>query len=126
MKKPSYEVWEVIEGRTDLRVSLEALIDDWEGFRLLLRDFQTDRMIRIAFPSVIAYQTRDESDLDGESARSTGLKRGSFYQSINSEFLDRFVADSARTPENVVHFLVVTNSDCVDVLTSGRPVVTRL
>jgi hypothetical protein len=120
-----FEVWQPEPGR-EVRVSLEALIDDWEGFRLLLRDEATDRVIRLSFPAHVAYRNRDESDLDGEAARSSGLGKGCFYRVIDSEFLNRFREESARRFDQLFHFAVITDADCVDVLATGEPRLERL
>jgi hypothetical protein len=53
-----------------LDLTVEALIDDWEGFRILLRNHKTGRMIRIAFDTHAASQNRDETDVVGELSRS--------------------------------------------------------
>lgn len=120
--KQIYEVWDVIPGRV-IRVSVEGVIDDWEGFRVLLRDHETDRVIRIAFDSHVAYQNRDESDLNGEAARSDGLGRGCFYRVRDSEFVTRFISDSARQFQALKHFAIVTDMDCIDVLALEDPTI---
>ena len=114
-----YEIWDVIPGRV-IRASVEGVIDDWEGFRVLLRDHETDRVIRITFDSHVAYQNRDEGDLAGDAARSDGLGRGYFYRVQGSEFAARFKADSARQFEELMHFAIVTEMDCIDVLATAE------
>lgn len=121
----TYEVWDVVPGQA-IRVSVEALIDDWEGFRVLLRNHETDRVLRIVFGSHVAYQNRDESDLDGEAARSEGLGRGCFYRVRFSEFEVRFKSDSARQFGELKHFAIITDTDCIDVLTLDDPTVEQL
>lgn len=123
--RQTYEVWDVVPGRL-VRASVEGVIDDWEGFRVLLRDHETDRMFRIAFGSRVAYQNRDESDLDGEAARSNGLGRGCFYRVHGSEFEARFKADSVRQFDNLKHFAIITDADCIDVLAIEEPQVEQL
>jgi hypothetical protein len=120
-----YEIWDVVPGR-DVRVSVEGLVDDWEGFRVLLKDHETDRVLRIAFDTHVAYQNRDESDFAGEAARSDGLRRGCFYRVKNSEFEARFKSDSARQFEMLKHFAIVTDMDCIDVLATDEPRVEQL
>jgi hypothetical protein len=120
-----YDVWEIEPGR-DVRVSVEALIDDWEGFRVLVKDHGTQRIVRIAFDSHVAYLNRDESDLDREAARSSGLGRGCFYRVRESEFASRFQANSARQFSHLNHFAIVTDIDCIDILATGEPRVERL
>ena len=121
----AFELWDVVPGRL-VRVSIEGVVDDWEGFRILLRDHESDRLIRVAFGSHVAYQNRDESDLVGEAARSNGLGRGCFYRVRNSEFAARFAADSARQFGTLEHFAIVTGTDCIDVLATAEPTVDQL
>lgn len=93
---------------------------------MLLRDHETDRVLRIAFGSHVSYQNRDESDLDGEAGRSDGLGRGCFYRVRDSEFEARFRADSARQFRELQHFAIVTDTDCIDVLATDEPTVEQL
>ncbi|AOY99576.1 hypothetical protein BKK81_10100 [Cupriavidus sp. USMAHM13] len=120
-----YEIWEILPDGSP-RVSIESVLEDWEGFRLLLRNHETDRILRLAFASPAAYQRRDESDLDGEAARSTGLGRGCFYRVRQSEYLARFAADTCRQFDGLQHFAVITETLCVDVLAVGEPTVEAL
>jgi hypothetical protein len=124
-KSQIFEVWEPIPGRT-IDASVEALIDDWEGFRVLLRDHETNRVIRIAFGSHVAYQSRDEGDFVGEASRSIGLGRGCFYRVSDSEYLARFNADSVRQLQRLMHFAIITDMDCIDVLALDEPDVKQL
>jgi hypothetical protein len=123
--RQTYEVWDVVPGQT-VRASVEGVIDDREGFRVLLRDHETNRVLRIAFGTHVAYLNRDESDLDGEAARSDGLGRGCFYRVRDSEFEARFKADSARQFGDLKHFAIITDTDCIDVLAMEEPEVEQL
>ena len=120
-----YEVWDAVEGRNPT-VSIDALIDDWEGFRLLLREHDTERVIRVAFDRHVGYQCRDETDLDGEASRSEGLMRGCFYIVKDSEFVARITADTPRDYAGIRHFAIITDTDCVDVLSLSDPTVEYL
>lgn len=120
--RQKYELWDVVPGRT-VRGAIEVVIDDWEGFRVLLRDQETGRVIRIAFNSHVAYQSREEADLDGEAARSEGLGRGCFYRVGGSEFAACFKSDTARQFGELKHSAIITETDCVDVLATDEPTV---
>lgn len=123
--KQKYIAWNVGLATT-VHVSVEALIDDWEGFRILLRDQDSGGMIRIAFDSHVAYLHRDESDLEGEACRSEGLGKGSFYTVQRSELLARFQSETVRQFNELTHYAIITDSDCIDVLASEPPTVERL
>jgi hypothetical protein len=120
-----YEIWRPINNESP-EVSVEALHDDWEGFRVLLREHGSERVIRVAFNAHVAYQNRDESDLHGEALRSEGLMRGCFYLVRDSEFAQRFAADSLRDCSRLKHFAIITDTDCIDVLAPEDPQVQRL
>jgi hypothetical protein len=51
--KQTYEVWDVLLGRA-VDLTVKSIIDDWEGFRILIRDHQSGGMIRISFARHIA------------------------------------------------------------------------
>jgi hypothetical protein len=109
-----------------LRGSVEGILDDWEGFRILIRDYETGRIVRIRFDSVLAYQSRYESDLHGELQRSEGYGRGNFYRVLESEFVERFRGDTLRSFSTLKHFAILTDSDCIDIITPEEPDVHQL
>lgn len=123
--RQAFLVWEPIPGQRP-SVSVEAVVDDWEGFRILVRNKQTGGILRLAFDGRVAYQCRDESDLDLEASRSDGLRQGCFYTVMNSEFAQRVQADSARKLDNLRHYAIITDFDCIDVLTLEDPEVDEL
>jgi hypothetical protein len=120
-----YEVWRP-SPTCSRTVSVEALIDDWEGFRLLLRDHDTKRVVRMRFNGHVFYMNRDEGDLAGVSDVGDGLGRGSFYVVANSELVSRFATLSLRQPKGLTHYAIVTGTDCVDVLATEPPLVDEL
>jgi hypothetical protein len=113
-------------------ISIDALIDDWEGFRVLLRNHLTNGVTRIAFDTHLAYLSRDESDFIGEALRSEGYGRdgfhGSFYRVRNSEFVARYLRDSLRgySASDLAHFSIVTGDQCIDVIALSDPRVEDL
>jgi hypothetical protein len=115
-----YQTWDI---GLSVDVTVEALIDDWEGFRVIVRDYKSGRMIRIAFDTKVAYQNRDESDAIGELQRAQSREPSQFYRVTNSEFIARFMRDTARPyiSENLRHFAIITESDCIDVLAETDP-----
>jgi hypothetical protein len=119
--RQAYETWNVAPGLDVADVTIEAVIDDWEGFRVLLRDHNGGRIFRITFEKHVAYLCRDESDLVGEVSRSDCVKGRLFYQVRNSEFLQRFAVDSAREYRDLRHYAIMTGVHCVDVLTQAEP-----
>jgi hypothetical protein len=41
----------------------------------------------------------------------------------NSELISRFKEDSVRSYDEIVHFSIITDADCIDVLSLGAPAV---
>ena len=123
--KQIFETWDVgLPGAGD--ISIDALIDDWEGFRILVRNHVTNGVVRIAFDTHLAYQSRDESDFIGEAQRSEGFGHGgygSLYRVRNSAFIARYLRDSLRgyTSSEVTHFAIVTGDQCIDVIALTKP-----
>jgi hypothetical protein len=121
-----FEIWDVGLPRAG-QISIDALIDDWEGFRVLMRDHLTNGVVRVAFDTHLAYQCRDESDFIGEAQRSEGFGRGGVFSSIyrvkNSEFIARYLKDSLRgySKNELTHFSIVTGDQCIDVIALTEP-----
>lgn len=120
-----YDIWIPVLDNI-AAVSVVEIIDDSKGFCILLREHQNEKLIRISFEGRLAYQNRDESDLDGEASRSEGLGRGCFYIVRNSEFIARFRKDTVRYFEQITHFAIITDADCIDVLALEPPIAEYL
>jgi hypothetical protein len=120
-----FDVWDVgLKEAKDL--TIEGVHDDWEGFRILVSPYLGARLVRIAFDEPAAYLRRDESDLQGDRVRSTGLGRGNFYIVRNSEFLDRFLRDALRSRGSLNHYAIYSGVDCIDVLADEPPSIEEL
>jgi hypothetical protein len=116
--KQLYEVLDIFQGKP-FEVTVEAVIDDWEGFRLILREHKSGKVFRISFETHVAYQNRDESDFAVEASQSDGLGGGFFYRVKNSMFLKRFTDGALNPYIGLEHFAVISESDCIDVLAIG-------
>lgn len=117
-----YQIWTPIQGIAAY-LSIESLADDKDGLSVLLREQESNRFFKMLFKDRLMYQCRDESDLDGEAARSEGLGRGCLYIVENSELLARFQKDSVRSYDGIMHFAFITDADCIDVLALAQPLV---
>lgn len=129
--KQTFEAWDIGLPRA-AEVSVDALIDDWEGFRILLRNHLTNGVVRIAFDTQLAYQSRDESDFIGEAVRSEGFGRGDIYATLyrvwNWEFVARYLRDSLKghSGSELTHFAIVTGAQCIDIIATSEPRVEDL
>jgi hypothetical protein len=124
MKKEKYKKWEPIEDIPD-RLYLDGLYHDWEGFRLLLCDYETDRMLRITFDPALSYRNTDEGDLLKSTGEAEGLCNWPLFIVENSRFLEWFQEESynIHTEENPIHYQVSTPNDCIDIISAFPPIV---
>lgn len=103
---------------------LEAVHDDWEGFRLLLKHDEARRILRITFNPPLSYRNTDEGDLL-KSINEQDLGGWSLYVVSSSDYLAWFSDQSCgiHEPDDVVHYAIYTPNDCVDVLSAHSPTV---
>jgi hypothetical protein len=123
--KQHYDVWNPFEEHS-LYIAVESLIDDWEGFRVLMRELSTGAMFRLRFPGHIAYRMRDETEFSFDYPPAEGLGRGCFYIGRSTRYRDEYVLTGIRDCKQLMHYVIVTDTDCVEVLTLERPVAEQL
>ena len=120
--------WSPLEGIAE-KLSLEALHDDYEGVRLLLKGEEpNNRMLRISFDPSLAYRNIDEGDYMKSLHSFQGgelLGKWTLFTVENSEFLRWLNEESHDTHknENITHYAVLTLDDCVDILSAHPPKV---
>ena len=120
MHAESLTLWQQIDGLPS-HIFLDALHDDFEGFRLLLRgESPTLPPLRVRFESVLAYRVATESYRLrlGENIVGSGI-----YIVENSRFIAWLTEESygAWNPDGLTHYLIVTSDDCVDVVSEWPP-----
>lgn len=120
-----YQIWAPIEGEATY-LSIECLIDNKDGLSIQVRDQKNNRIVKFLFKDRLMYQCRDESDLEGEASRSEGLGRGCTYTVEDSELLARFISDSVRYYDSIIHFAFISVANCIDVLALAEPLVEYL
>lgn len=121
-----YNKWEPVNNlpRT---LYLEGLHDDHEGFRLLLRgDDPIGRVLRISFDPALSYRNTDEGDLL-KSVPQISEMQWPLLTVENSSYLEWYHEESLgiqkAKPRKVLHYLIVTPADCVEVLAANPPIV---
>ncbi|MFQ5700168.1 MAG: hypothetical protein ACE5IL_18040 [Myxococcota bacterium] len=123
--KQRYVPWTPVGG-IPRRLHCEAIHDDVEGLRILLRgDNPSGSTLRLRFESVIGYRNVNESyrlQTWGElnMAQQPPLlivENSSWIKWLHNEAGE--VIDS----EKVVHYAVFTSEDCIDILTEFPPTV---
>jgi hypothetical protein len=109
---------------------LQALHDDYEGFRLLLEDKVTGAVYRLAFDSNLAYRNIDEGDLLRSTATliKTRTSIVTVYEVENSEWLRWFREESngKYDSQKIYHWTITTPNDWIDVLSIEPPITTKL
>jgi hypothetical protein len=118
--------WQPLSNVT-LPLYVEALHDDNDGFKILLRgESATSRILRISFDAPLSYRNTNESYLL-ELWHSTDAKNLGkvFYFVENSSYIDFFnnMTENIYLDWDVNHYAVYTIADCVDILSSNAPIV---
>jgi hypothetical protein len=82
--------------------------------------------IKLSFEWIHSFRLTDEGDLLKMLFEQNGKMITGFYRVENSSYLEWFNAQSAgvHTDKNIIHYLIVTVNDVVDVLSSQKPLVT--
>ena len=124
MGKTEFRKWIPIEGLSG-NLYLEGLHDDYEGFRLLLKEESNQqRILRITFDPALSYRNTDEGGL----LRTIGNKdlgTWSLFIVENSDYLMWFNEESygIHQLENIIHYAIYTPNDCLDILSIYPPKV---
>lgn len=104
---------------------LSALVDRGGVLEIHLID-DDGRKASLTFDSHLAYRKLDEGDdLIGLAELSASARPGrSFYRVVGSDFVDWFISRNHGTRKvgSVIHFVVVTVDDVIDVLALTEPV----
>jgi hypothetical protein len=124
MPAQRFRPWKPLD-EIPLHLCLEAVHDDYEGLRFLLRgDDPTGATLRLTFESPVGYRNINESyraKTWASGAEMTSLP--SLLIVENSEWLDWLVheAGGVLTAEKLLHYAIYTGEDCIDVVTEFAP-----
>ena len=121
-----FELWKPLPDIPgDLYV--EAVLDDWEGFRILLRPHDPKKgMLRIEFEHTYAYRNMNESYRLTTWANWPGpapAGNPGLLLVRNSSWLSEFHSESQNVyhDEKIVHYAIFSPEDCVEVLSASEP-----
>lgn len=118
--------WTPIPGLTS-PMYIEAVYDDYEGRRILLRgEDPTCAMLRVAFDNCLSYRNTDESYLLKLWHSNEKEVAGKIFYTIeNSSYIDFFHEMTLELYRNweIKHYAIYTISDCVDILSIEPPTV---
>lgn len=127
-----YEIWKPLahEGIPN-ELYIDAIHQDAEGFRILIggRNELGMSIFRLKFESYIGYRNFDESyrlmslDKIPVSCREWGL-----FKTTDSSFINWIIEESGGrySKGELLHFIVVTQNDIVDVIALEEPIVEEL
>lgn len=125
MQKDLYTVWRPVEG-VPARLYCEAIHDDYEGFRILLRgEDANSSVLRITFDPALAYRNIDEGNLLRTLVKVDNIRESSLFTVENSTWIEWFREESDGIYEGreIVHYAIYTPNDCIDVLAEFDPLV---
>lgn len=127
-KIDNYIVWQMIKDQPRKMVVVR-LCDDDEGLTIFLKDslsVDNTRLLKLLFDPYISYKNMNES----YRARTFddhpyGLKNTS-YTVNGSLWLNWFHEESKNiySDRYIVHYSIITISDCIDILSEFPPVIT--
>jgi hypothetical protein len=103
----------------------EGIHDDYEGFRILLRENDHSPVLRIMFDAVRFYKKSDEGDLLRTIASINDPGRSSLFIVDNSSWVKFFHEETYNIHQDrdIKHFAIYTPDDCIDVLSEFEPKV---
>lgn len=115
--------WKPEEGLTDY-LSFYSIHYDVEGFRVLLKNKDTEGAVYSFLFTPLSFRVLDEGDY---LKTSYGNFKGSLYVIRNSDFVKWFAGEckGMYSPEKILHYGLYTDDECIDVLSAHPPVVKR-
>jgi hypothetical protein len=119
-----YNQWEPVEG-VENEMWVEALHDDYEGLRILLKGHsESSGILSISFPQYYGYRNFDESFRDKLWQQYNFEPRDwSLFKTTSSEFIDWLFEESGGVygKEDMVHYVIKTGADVIEVVAKLAP-----
>lgn len=127
MEEQIIEPWVIPNVDSSANYYIEAIHDDYEGFRILLRSsILESKMLRISFNDKLSYRTTYESFyLKLWSNMNEGIFGKTFYIISNSYYIDYFNDQTLDIYKDwkIQHYAIYTISDCIDILSIQQPII---
>lgn len=118
------EIWDPISNMNQ-KFHIHALHDDYEGFRILLQNDDSE-ILRITFKDKITYRNTDEMYYLKSWGNSGRKLDNTFYKVINSSFIHNFLKEMdglTYMVYDIEHYFISTDCDCIDILSEKPPIV---
>ncbi len=106
------------------RLFVEAVHDDYEGFRILLRgDAATDRMLRVSFEMPLLYRKTDEGDRLKTVHENPAITQSALFTVEQSTLVEWLASESdgMRGTDKMTHFLFACSNDVLEVISEFKP-----
>jgi hypothetical protein len=111
--------WEPVEG-IENEMWVEALHDDYEGLRILLKgSADSSGILSISFPQYYGYRNVDESYRDKLWRKGDFEPRDwSLFKTNSSEFIEWLFEESGGvySKEEMLHYVIKTGADVIEVV----------
>ena len=124
----SYIKWNPIPEYAGELFDVEAVHDDWEGFRIWFRPHDVTRpMFIVKFENPLFYSSSDEGDrLTGASNDIFKEFPHLFWKVSESNLITEFKrqAGGVRADNDIRHYCFMSSNQCVDVLSLEDPIFT--
>ena len=102
----SFEKWIPIDNLAET-LYLEAIHDDYEGFRLLLKgSVEEDKVLRITFDPALSYRNTDEGDLL-KTINEQSFGGWSLYVASDSDYLKCFLRKATAYMKTKILFIML-------------------
>ncbi len=122
-----FERWEPIDGLVP-KMLLDAVYDDREGFRLILRSPDPKlRSLRILFDAPLCYRGTQEAYLLREIYESAGIYPWPIFIVRNSRYAKWFYAQATGAiDKDGHHYHIAAMDQIIDVLSARPPILSWL
>jgi len=111
-----------------MKFDLDAVHDDWEGFRIWFRPHDnTKGMLIASFDSELFYSSSDEGDrlarVDDNISNTGGYL---LWKVTDSKLVEEFKRQTSgvRSDDDIHHYCFMTQNQAVDVLSLSAPIFT--
>ena len=122
-----FKKW-IPDSRISDLMTVEKLVHDSSGLRIYLSSEQYDEFLCIEFPHNYTYRNTDESyRLRLWSHGQFEVRQWTYFITRESELIDWVVAESesAYDKDNMIHYLIKTGSDVIDIVTNSAAPKTK-
>lgn len=110
-------------------IHVTSLIDDYEGFRVVVKDEKSSNYFRFMFDNYISYRNTDE----GARLKSLNLfpynsREWCLFKAKKSDFIDWIVEESGGIylQDSITHYFFVTPNDIIEILSLEEPKLDEL